>query len=168
MTKPTHRSMAYKVYKALRDLVTSRARPPEDAGKDYAVTWDVTLRLVFHLYPRGMRTTQVEGILRNTTCRPLILGRRHLNHSREKSGIVSKTSPFTGSDFKGIPLPNTVLDKGQKYPMRRSNAHLKSALMTGSKSSLNHMAVFHMGIKRKATSQHNISNDSSSRFSSTE
>ena len=38
MTKPTHRSMAYKVYKALRDLVASRARPPEDAGKDYAAT----------------------------------------------------------------------------------------------------------------------------------
>lgn len=58
--------------------------------------------------------------------------------------MVSKTSPFPKSEFKGIPLPNSGLDKEQKYPMR-SNAHLKSTLMIRLRSSLNHTAVPRMG-----------------------
>lgn len=81
---------------------------------------------------------QVAGILRNTTCSPLFLGRRHLNHKRERADIVSKTSPFPGSDFKGVPLPNSVLAKEQKYP-EGSYTHLKLTLMTGLRNLLNHV-----------------------------
>lgn len=103
-------------------------RPPEDAGKDDPTTWDVTFRLVLYtsliLTLKRSGIPQVAGILRNTTCSPLFLGKRHLNHRTERADIVSKISPFPGSDFKGVPLPNSVLAKEQKYP-EGSYTHLK-------------------------------------------
>ena len=130
-------------------------RPPEDAGKDNLVTWNVILRLILYtcliLTLRMSRITQVEGIVRNPACRPLFLGRKHLNYSRKRAGLVSMTSPFPGSDFKGVFLPHSVLDKEQKYPTG-NYAHLKLTLMIGLRNSLNPVAVFHIGIECKANS----------------